>query len=338
MGKWIRIRQRKAGPYERTRYYWKPDFDGDDPRRKDYDDLRYELHGIEADEPEFVIDDRAGMAKRPNTSGGGYRSGGDRQSYVFRRGSTPDRDDTDDFESDLRGREYFKPTNVVYSRAGSPRRAQSPGGTDYDVGPRYGSLYMIHPTYNSTFGVNSFGTAPTNSSPLPKLNVHSGEIILTGTLINTWSCTRQKDGANLSGVMSKLSAFQAATQGGVTATGDWAWLHLIAYTMGGQDGRNPDVPENLVAGTAASNIYHLAIESAAKRVVTETGRSVKVSWQLDGTIDSDWHLAERILYTLTNGNDTSKTVTFTIHTWKHEWGYGGDTNAIYSYLVNIVGL
>lgn len=338
MGEWVLAgRGRGRSLYARPKYIWQADDEDDLPTRRDYEYLRRELHGEEV-EPLLAYDDRAGIPKNPNSSGGGYKSGGDRQAIVFRRGRRPATPEREEFKQDLpRGRQYFSPDRVEYNVNGSPVRAFSPGGTDYDVGPKYGEdLFMVHPTYDSTFGIDMYGTNVALASPLPRLVNHSAEIELTPTVIRAFSGTRKEDGSNLNGVMKKQSAKSAAEGAGLAATGTWAWLHLIAFSMGGLDGRNPDVPENLVAGTSASNYYHLAIESAAKKLVLELNAPLKVAWTLEGKIDPDWHIAERIIYKVSSATDASKFAKFTINTWSHESGYGGDTNAIYSMMKNVL--
>jgi hypothetical protein len=334
----VRNSRASRNPYARAEYIWQADDEDDFPTHRDLEYLRSDLHGIEA-RSMVPFDDRAGMPKQINTTGGGYISGGPRQSFLFRENVVYDKKTMKSFKSDLpSNREYFDPVNVQYSGSGSPLRCDSPGGTEYDVGPGYSGLYMVHPTYDSTFGIDMFGSNLPGKSTLPKLTAHEGTIQLTPKVINSFSCTRKSEGANLFSVMSNQSAEDAAKGAGIPVTGNWAWLHLIAYTMGGQDGINPDVPENLVAGTHESNIYHLAIESAAKKLVLETGVGLTIHWKLDGKIDEDWHIAERIIYTVTSISDPLKTRKFTIETLYHKSGYGGDTNAIYSEMKNVAKL
>ena len=70
----------------------------------------------------------------------------------------------------------------------------------------------------------------------------------------------------------------------------------------------------------------------------ETGVALSIHWKLDGKIDEDWHISERIAYTVTSVADHLKTVEFKINTWEHKSGYGGDVNALYSYMKNIAKL
>ena len=339
MGEWVRVEDtgRRASKYASKKYQWVGDDEYDLPTEEDYRYLYYTLEGSEY-KPLVEYDDRAGEPKRPNTSGGGYLPGGKRQAVIFDKDFDLNKNDKKRLKSDLApGREYFSPVRVDYSpTSGRPTGAMSPGGTEYDVGPSYGPMHMVHLTYESGFGIDTYGTNFTpNKSPLPKLKKRSGTIQLTKQLINSFSGTRSEDGLNTLSVMSSISALDAARRAGVEATGNWAWLHLIAYSMGGQNGKTPDVPENLVAGTARSNYYHLAIESAAKKIVTTTGKPVNITWKLKGNVDEDWHLAEIIKYTVSDVSDPTKTAEFEIKTWSHESGYGGDTNAVYSYMVNV---
>ncbi len=340
MGTWVRYERRgsRYSPYARAKYYWWADDEDDAPTPRDYRKLRVELKGDEVDPP-TAYDDRAGMPKHPNTTGGGYRRGGDRQSFVFRKGKEPDKKIQEEFKLDLPSkREYFDPVKVDYNGNDSPIRVYSPmHNTAYDVGPKFGDdFYMVHPTYQSGFGIDMYGTNVPLSSPLPQLVNQVGSIQLTPKVINKFSGTRGQDGKSPNGVMNGKGAFEAAQAAGLNPTGNWAWLHLIAYSMGGQDGKNPDVPENLVAGTSASNIYHLAIESAAKKIVEVDQRPLKITWKLSGRIDADWHIAQVIEYTIASIKDPLKIVTFKISTWSHESAYGGDANAVYSYMKNVL--
>src|ERR1035438_10016630 len=86
MGQWMRVANPRSArnPYGRPEYVWQADDEDDEPGPKDFVYLRDELHGRQVQDV-VAFDDRAGMPKQPNTSGGGYKSGGKRQSYVFRQ-------------------------------------------------------------------------------------------------------------------------------------------------------------------------------------------------------------------------------------------------------------
>ncbi|MGW1145684.1 hypothetical protein ACWD6I_11615 [Streptomyces sp. NPDC002454] len=69
-----------------------------------------------------------------------------------------------------------------------------------------------------------------------------------------------------------MSASDAAKASGETE-GVWQWLHLIAFTMGGHGGKQPNAPENLVAGLAAANGHHLVLENLVKKMILQAGIS-----------------------------------------------------------------
>lgn len=90
-------------------------------------------------------------------------------------------------------------------------------------------------------------------------------------LLNKWSGKRKGFTPDQNAAMSNTSAKEAAlTHFGLPAqTSDWQWLHLIAFTLGGDigDPQNPNTVANLVAGTAAANGHHLVIENLVKKLI-----------------------------------------------------------------------
>ena len=95
-------------------------------------------------------------------------------------------------------------------------------------------------------------------------------------------------------VMNNVSAAEEAKSLGINIAEprEWHWCHLIAHSMGALG--NPQVPENLVAGTAACNGAMAHLEMAIKQYVKDTEKdlSVIVTAQLIGAT----HVANRITY------------------------------------------
>jgi hypothetical protein len=327
-------------------YIWVPDpTKGEDakPSRNDEKNLKQMggVHDPDQKKDFFKMDDRAGDPSRPNTTGGFFRPGGTRLSAVFSGGNPLHQARYDPLKKErdklnkAKGEkyEYFSPQNIQLSPGGTATDATSPGGTQYGAGPTYGDLTILIEksllfSRSTGITIDQYGTNVREKSPLPQLSKKSDSITLTPKMVKLWSCRRDTEGANLKTVMSNLSAFEAAGKAGLNPTEVWAWLHLIAYTMGGQDNKDPDVPDNLIAGTHDSNIYHLAIETAVKKIVLEGDFALHITWELDGAIDLNWHIAERVKYTVALSTDLSKSFTFIIHTFKHERAYGADVQMI----------
>lgn len=81
-------------------------------------------------------------------------------------------------------------------------------------------------------------------------------------------CTmNRKDHASQNTVMKNNSANDVAKMLGFPAVG-WEWLHLIAFTLGGNEGE-AQVPENLVLGTAAANTAMMCLEGFVKKMLSK---------------------------------------------------------------------
>jgi hypothetical protein len=326
----------RSTPYTRAYFRWVPDEDEEpSPTRRDLNELN-DLHGRRCAEDELVaFDSRAGTPKRPNTSGGGYRHGGARVGIAFRQGQKPS--DYRQFVKSVHGkdREYFRARDVEYRAVtGSPLRCASPGGTDYEGAPGYSDLFMFHPTYEaatSAVDLNTKGTFLPSGPSFAVLSTSQVSVSISPKIVTNFSGTRKQEGKATESVMG-LSAFDAAQNAGVNPTGSWAWLHLLAYSLGGMNGKNPDVPENLVAGTTPCNYYHLAIESAVKKLIVKDKFTPQVSVSFAGHINTVWHVVEFVNYQVSNPSDKKKFVTFKLKCFSTETGYGGDTEAVYQYL------
>ncbi|HJZ76840.1 MAG TPA: hypothetical protein VKE51_34140 [Vicinamibacterales bacterium] len=122
----------------------------------------------------------------------------------------------------------------------------------------------------------NFSTAPTTATTFSLKpfvgnfkRAESQEIDLK--LLNKWSGQRKGHKPDQNAAMSNTSATNAAIKTfGTKAEGhEWQWLHLIAFTLGGDksDPKNPNTPENLVSGLAAANGHHLVIENLVKKLI-----------------------------------------------------------------------
>jgi hypothetical protein len=68
--------------------------------------------------------------------------------------------------------------------------------------------------------------------------------------------------------------------------------------MGGEDGIDPNVPENLILGTAGANGFHLRAEETIKKLVREHGE-IYVRYEMDtnpAKFDARWHVCGKFAY------------------------------------------
>jgi hypothetical protein len=96
-------------------------------------------------------------------------------------------------------------------------------------------------------------------------------------------------------VMGNVSAADEAATLGMTE-GNWQWCHLIAHSMGTLG--NPQVPRNLVAGTAACNGAMAHLEMAIKKFVKSTSMDLRVT--VTAHLIPPTHVASSIKYEVEN--------------------------------------
>jgi hypothetical protein len=114
--------------------------------------------------------------------------------------------------------------------------------------------------------------------------------VITKSNIQVWEPMKTRSMSQNS-VMNGVSAAQEAASLGMDS-GDWHWCHLIAHSMGALG--NPQVPGNLVAGTAACNGAMAFLEKAIKEYVKKTGYKVHVS--VIAQLIPPTHVAKAIKY------------------------------------------
>jgi|GEM_PF-3476089 len=159
-------------------------------------------------------------------------------------------------------------------------------------------------------------------------------------LLKTWSGVRSGFRPDQNTAMGGVSAKEAAIAAKVAnaETTDWQWLHLIAFTLGGDSGNtaNPNVPENLVAGTAAANGKHLVLENFVKKLIM-TGQAEVVNVSAVAFMKKPkWHLAERIRYTVAfkkNKTDallSTKTINYEFSALDPNQSAGGDLAVLWT--------
>jgi hypothetical protein len=330
-----KCRNNASAPYGRPYYQWKPL--GTQPSRSELKELEFDLHGRRCPEEGLVaFDPRAGEPKKPNTSGGGYRTGGERIGFVFRDGMKPaDQHYTQIKAGFSQKRDIFSPERTEFSDTGTPLRAFSPGGTGYEAGPSYGNFLMLHSTYETPWdSFDQYGTnQPLLKQPQPafkRLAKTTDAITITPKIVQQMSGTRQQEGKNTGSVMG-MSALEAAQKANINPTGEWAWMHLIAYALGGINGY-PDVPGNLIAGTHECNIHHLVAESAVKKLILDQNTSLTITYKLHGWYNLDWHVVEFLDYKVSVPNQPNRSYKFKFKCFRTEIGYGGDVEIVFNVL------
>lgn len=109
--------------------------------------------------------------------------------------------------------------------------------------------------------------AVANACGLPAVT----NVAVTNTLgrreLDVIATMNRKDHDSQNKVMKNNSANDVAKMLGLPAVG-WEWLHLIAFTLGGNEGK-AQVPENLVLGTAAANTAMMCLERFVKTMLAK---------------------------------------------------------------------
>ncbi|WP_445398046.1 eCIS core domain-containing protein [Streptomyces sp. LE64] len=163
----------------------------------------------------------------------------------------------------------------------------------------------------------------TGLTPVTQATKTAGPVTVDEKVLRTWSGQRTGHKPDQNGAMKGVSASDAAKASGETE-GVWQWLHLIAFTMGGHDGTQPNAPENLVAGLAAANGHHLVLENLVKKMILQAGVSeVQVTATAKMVIGS-YHVCSGIEYRLewTRNGETFSDV-FEVDTRSENKSMGG---------------
>lgn len=98
-----------------------------------------------------------------------------------------------------------------------------------------------------------------------------GTVVLDKELLDDFSAVRKYWLTNQRTELGMSSAEVLHAYGIDTDGVMWHILHLIAFSMGGYDGVEPNEIENFTNGTAGSNGFHLRIEDAIKGLVRKHG-------------------------------------------------------------------
>jgi hypothetical protein len=270
--------------------------------------------------PEFQIDRNAGMIVKPRGGGSGVERAGEKQTVVFYPPLSPRSTDamTERFKAIDNRDVTFSPLIGSSIEADGSLSVKTASGAAYQRGGVYGNMHIFHKDlpkadefhfdeYGSNMAVPiGVGNFNTPFPPLPP----SGEILLTRARTRKWGGGARKDAStSQQAAMGNLSANTAAVMAGLNATGSYHWVHLFAYTMGGIVDIDPNVPDNLVVGTMASNMMHEKLEAKIKSLVDKRNEDVTIRYEVNVSdplhkrFDLAWHVATEIKWSIIFGNN-----------------------------------
>lgn len=129
----------------------------------------------------------------------------------------------------------------------------------------------------------------------PQATKVAGPIRLSKALLAKWSGRRT---GSQNSAMFGVSAGNAARASGYDEQQSWQWLHLIAYTMGGRNGTEPNEVGNLAAGLDAANGFHLILENLVKKMVYDDTISDVTVTATANMIPNSFHVCKSIAYQL----------------------------------------
>ena len=146
-------------------------------------------------------------------------------------------------------------------------------------------------------------------------DIYSGEsTMLNPKRMTTWKQEKRGETANLgpfkgkkwpdqqsqlgkSSAQESVASFNENSSTKLNPRIPYEWLHLFAFSMGGQDSRNPQDPRNFVVGTQYANYYHLIWEKAAKTLAAK--HNVLVQADAIDVVSAEWRIYRTIRYTIT---------------------------------------
>jgi len=119
--------------------------------------------------------------------------------------------------------------------------------------------------------------AAKTASGLPEVRPYPATITLDWKKLEVIGTLDRRSFDDQKKVMKNNSAREVAMLLGLpTERIEWEWLHLVAFSLGGHMG-NPQVPENLILGTAAANTWMMMVEQFVRRhAAKSTYKSVTV--------------------------------------------------------------
>lgn len=193
------------------------------------------------------------------------------------------------------------PLRMILNKRGSPTKAMTNTGevlrrsAKTQRGHTYTSAASKPKDKRCTFNKLAARTdIKCKFAPLTRFN---GIISLNESRLNQFLGMRKNWPTSQRSVMG-ISAEDAARAAGIKVRGEFHWLHLFAFSMGGYDGLEPNDEQNLILGTAGANGFHLRMEDTIKELVRKHGE-IEVRYSIDPTqdeFDAKWHLCGRFIY------------------------------------------
>ncbi|MCD6025575.1 MAG: rhsC2 [Solimicrobium sp.] len=193
------------------------------------------------------------------------------------------------------------PLKVLLNKRGSPTKALTKDGTKLRRSAKTAAIntYTATATKSQRCGyvaaeAKAKASISPTYSPLTRLE---GFIILDKIRLEAFFGVRKKWSTTQAKVMG-MTATEAARAAGVTVEGEFHWLHLFAFSMGGQDGLEPNEEQNLIIGSAGSNGFHLRMEDTIKNLVKKHDQ-IYVRYFIDPNqteFDAKWHLCGNFTY------------------------------------------
>ncbi len=195
----------------------------------------------------------------------------------------------------------FPPPDIVHTPGGSDMNRvtsyhfQTPGGTSHYTHTYATGVPPREPNLDST-------ATPTGTPKLTKYSTNFKRVQsakINEKLLDEWASKRQGWKPDQNTAMKNTSAKEAAAASGYPTDRDWQWLHLIAFTLGGEGGKKqPNDIDNLVAGLAAANGHHLVLENLVKKMIL-SGYVKEIEIVANAHMSTGkFHIAERIDYML----------------------------------------
>jgi hypothetical protein len=173
---------------------------------------------------------------------------------------------------------WTSPTDRPGSGDATPTYVTTPGGTQLYHSTTYvysspGGTENRLATFAAGIGErverHDFGGSTSEIPKLKKVMVEqkrTGSVKVNKARLDGWAGQRANWRPDQNGAMGGVSAGEAAAASGITG-GEWQWLHLIAFTLGGIDNVQPNHADNLVVGHAAANGHHLVLENCVKKLI-----------------------------------------------------------------------
>jgi hypothetical protein len=263
------------------------------------------------DNPHPPLDPRAGAP--PHPGGGGFLSARPDQLTAASFGVLGNLQHEPHLAS---GAGYSEPVDSGVDEQGRFVIVRDAGGgyVRLNQATQYGMLSIFSNAQDATGPrPDAAGPASASASP-PAFGPMSAGVRITSSLdaadVVDWSGVRKGWTPNQQGAMGNLSAADAARAAGIAVTGAYHWLHVVAFSMGGLDKTQPNVPENLLVGTLEANMIHGVVEKAAKQLA-RSGLTLALSAIPEVSIDSARHVFRRLQYIIRNARAPF---------WQAPWG------------------